>query len=153
MEGPSDQSPSHARPRRRRSAIEGTTEARIEIVADLMRTAKFRRGRTAKELAKKWELSLDRVHDLTAEASKRVVAEFRDPERVTIKVASSLERIIDEEMAKPSSRRQSRNIIEAGKVLLLLTGANAPERHDVNVNSVTLEAIAKAREAAKANEE
>lgn len=132
----------------------GVVEARLAECCDLMRTARFRTGKTAKELAKKWGLGLDRTYEITAEASRIVAAELKDPERVTVKIGAALERIIDEEMAKAPNRRQSRNVIEAGKVLAVLVGANAAEKHDVKVAGVVdLESVSRARETAKQNEE
>jgi hypothetical protein len=50
-------------------------EERLEHIAGLMRAGTFERGRTARELAVVWGLCRQRVRELTAEASHRVMAE------------------------------------------------------------------------------
>lgn len=132
MAAASKKRPSPARAKSGRAGPEGTTEARIGIIADMMRTLRFRRGRTAKRLAVEWGLSLSRVQKLTAAASKRVLEEFKDPERVSVKIGAALERIVDDEMAKAPKHRQARNVIEAGKVMLELAGAMGARRHELS---------------------
>lgn len=66
-------------------------EGRITYICALMRNLRFTRGKTYKLLAKKWDLHPDVVKKMTAEASKRVAAEVRDPDHVTATVGSALE--------------------------------------------------------------
>lgn len=66
-------------------------EARIDHIAELMRSLKWRRGDTYKELAKEWALSEQYLRELAAEASRRVRAEITDPDRVTASVGVALE--------------------------------------------------------------
>ena len=60
-------------------------DLRIDHIVELMRDFAFRRGKTAKELAKEWGLSLSYVHKLTAEASKRARA-YVDADTVAAEV-------------------------------------------------------------------
>ena len=72
----------------------GSVEARIDHIADLMRTLRWRTGETGRDLARDWCLSEQRVRELAAEASRRVRAEVTDPERVAITVSIALERAL-----------------------------------------------------------
>lgn len=65
-------------------------EARIEHVADLMRSLKFVRGVTYKQLAKDWNLTEQRVREISMEASRRVRLELTDVEGVQLDVCAAL---------------------------------------------------------------
>lgn len=111
----------------------GITEARIEHICELMRTLAFKTGRTVKELAKQWDCTEQYCRELTAEASKRIRAELTDPDRVTAKVTTSLEMVLDNAMQGmlEGDGRSRRDAIEAAKTWAVLVGAAAPSKHQV----------------------
>ena len=102
--------------------VRAITEVRIEHIAGLMRALTYRTGITSRELAKEWDLGLDRVEELTAAASKRVRAEITDPDRTVAKVCSAFDRVIDDALADGDRR----SVISAGKVWAEVSGASAP---------------------------
>jgi hypothetical protein len=128
-----------------------STEARVEHIADLMRSLEFRTGETTRELAAKWRITVQRVWELSSIASKRVRAELTDPDRIVVKVAAALEKVIDdalretdepaliekqgkdgERVTYPESPNGARRVlIEAAKTLCILTGNAAPQKHEV----------------------
>lgn len=126
------------------------TEARIEHIAELMRTLEFRTGETTRGLAAKWRIGVQRVWELSSIASKRVRAELTDPDRVIVKVATSLEKVMDDALREtdepahiekqggdgPMIYQESPNgarrvLIEAAKTLCVLTGASAPTKIEI----------------------
>lgn len=111
---------------RKTGQTDTVTEQRLAIISTMMRALTFRRGKTAKELAQKWDLSLARVHELTAEASKRVRAEVLDPDHVGATVGNALETVIERAL-KAGDRR---TVVEAARVWAQISGANAPQRHE-----------------------
>lgn len=139
----------------REGEIRAATEARVEHIAGLMRRLEFRTGETIKGLALEWGLSEQRMRELSAIASKRVRAELTDPDRVTVKVSTVLERVIDEAMAetrdpaliipgedgeerrahKESPNIARRVVVEAARTLAVLTGANAPAKVQITTQS------------------
>jgi hypothetical protein len=68
----------------------GSVEARIEHIAELMRSLRWRTGETGKAFARQWDLSEQRIRELAAEASRRVRAEVT-PDRVSVSVGVPLE--------------------------------------------------------------
>lgn len=117
-------------------APNAVTEVRIERIAQMMRTLRFRRGLTAKRLAKEWGLGLDRVHELTAEASRRVCAEVKDPTATGAKVGSTLDRLLDRANAQLAaggdvSPQLVVAVTNAAKAWAHLSGANAPQKLEV----------------------
>ena len=113
----------------------GPNECRIEHIANMMRELKFKRGDTAKALAKEWGLQLNAVHHMTAEASKRVSKELLNPDAVKVNIGEKLLQIADEGMrfeGEPKDVAAHRKlVVEAGKVLFHLTGANAPKEYRI----------------------
>lgn len=127
------------------------TEARIEHIANLMRSLDFITGETVRELAAQWGLGEQRIRELSSIASKRVRKELTDPDRVVVKVATALEKVIDDAIREtdepaliekqgndgPVTYQESPNgarrvLIEAAKTLCVLTGANAPTKVEVS---------------------
>jgi hypothetical protein len=104
--------------------VRAITEARIEHVAGLMRALTYRTGVTSRELAKEWDLGLDRVEELTAAASKRVRAEITDPDRTVAKVCTAFDRVLDDALADGDRR----SVLAAGKVWAEVSGASAPAK-------------------------
>lgn len=74
----------------------GSVEERIKHIADLMRRLQFVRGKTVKRLALEWNLTEQRVRELSAEASKRVKAELSAEDKVALtgEVVSTLTTIM-----------------------------------------------------------
>ena len=91
------------------------TEERIARVMAMMRDLTFRRGETAKELAKEWDLHPQRVAEITAEASRRARAEILNPDHVTVTVGQRMEQIV--------TGGEDRDAVAAGKVWAQLAGA------------------------------
>ena len=71
---------------------------RVEQVAKTLRDCSFRNGETLQNFAKEWGVSIHRVHEISALASKRVRAEVTDPDRVAAKGFAMLEKIAEDAM-------------------------------------------------------
>lgn len=103
------------------------TEQRLEHMCELMRSIEWRRGKTGKLLAAKWDLSMSRVDALAAVAWKRVKAEVIDTDSTTATICSALRSIVEESHAETHDTDQSvkrdarRAITEAGKAWAAIT--------------------------------
>ena len=106
------------------------TQAKVDEICELMRNCEFRTGKTIKELAKKWDLSVSTVKEYSAEASKIVRKELTDPDRVFSIVGPALEEAILD--AKKS--RDFRQLAQLARVFADITGASAARRVDVGVH-------------------
>lgn len=62
------------------------TTLRINEIMGLIGAFKYKRGATTKRLAKKWGVSVDRVHHLATEARKRIRAQLDDPDEIAAEV-------------------------------------------------------------------
>ena len=71
-------------------------ENRIHAIMDLMRALQWRRGTTGQQLAAQWGLHEQRVKELSAEASKRLRAEYEDPDRAVVSVYTTLETVMQD---------------------------------------------------------
>lgn len=111
------------------------TEARLHCIASLMREVKWIRGVSAMSLAKQWGISEQRVHELAAEASKRVRAEVEDPDSVRRDVNAALQKILEDSI-QDGDRRHA---LSAAKILTWVMGTAAPTR--VQVTDVPLERL------------
>lgn len=100
------------------------TEAKIDHIASLMRSLKWRTGETGKVLAAEWDLTEKWVRELAAEASRRVYAEITDPHRVTVTVCTTLEKIVREADAEGDRK----SAIDAAKAWADISGARAPNQ-------------------------
>lgn len=69
-------------------APEETPETTLKIVEimGLIEAFRYRRGATARRLAKKWGVSVGHVHNLAAEARKRIRAQLDDPDEIAAEV-------------------------------------------------------------------
>jgi hypothetical protein len=92
---------------------------RIEHIADLIRSWKFRYGETYKALAREWGVAYAYVRELGAEAFRLVGDEVTEPEETTVNVCVGLERIMRDavESGDPADRRAA---IDAGRVWVQL---------------------------------
>ena len=106
---------------------QGTREARVQHIEGLMRTFKFKRGKTVRDLAKKWGIGEVYCRELTAQASKRIAAAVMDPDAVNAMVGSALEEIISTCM--PAKRY--REVIDAAKAWSYISGSAAPSKQEV----------------------
>ena len=109
---------------RARARPEAPLVSRIEEAAQLMRALAYRRGVTDRELAAKWKVSLATAQGVTAEASRVVARELRDPDRVEVTVGTRLEQVVLE--------GDDRDAVSAASVLAKLRGMNAAERVEVS---------------------
>lgn len=109
------------------------TEQRIAHIMGMMRRWEWKRGESGPVLAEQWGLSVDRVKDLAAEASKRVLAEVTDPALVSGTVGMALQRVLDEGMeATGDAKWHGRKLaVESSKAWAQIVGAMAPQRHEV----------------------
>lgn len=108
-------------------------DERIERICSMMRDLTFRTGKTVKELAREWGLAEKTVREYTAEASKRVLAEIKDPDKVQATGLSKLEAMIDDSIsdaskAGPDASRHRKNAMDGIRMLLELTGSAAAKR-------------------------
>lgn len=69
-------------------------EGRIQVIMQAMRDLQWRRGKSQTEYAERWNISEQRVRELSAEASKRVRAEYEDPDRAVVSVYTTLEAVM-----------------------------------------------------------
>lgn len=100
------------------------TRSRIAHIVDLMREGQFRRGKTAKALAKDWDLSEDYLFELTAEASKRVRKQLTNADELAAEVIpgllSTYHTAVDDNDAKA--------VHSLGGLLLDMAGLKAPKK-------------------------
>ncbi len=114
------------------------TELRIEEIAATLRGGSFRTGVTLREFAARWGVSMDTVHGLSAQASKRVKAEVTDPDRVAAKGFAMLESIADE--ARHACDERGNNAghlaiaVKAVDTWLVRSGVAAPTKAAVSVS-------------------
>lgn len=109
-----------------------STLAHIEEACEDMRNCTFRTGKTIKLYAKKWELSISRVKEITAEASKIVRKELTDPDRVFSILGPALE----EAILDCKSSRDFRQLAQLARVYADITGASAPRKIDHAVSNL-----------------
>lgn len=138
--------PGHARIKPKQkpkaSAIGGTREARILHIEGLMRSLKYRTGKTARELAATWGLSLGTVEEDTAEASRRVRASvMADREHIGASVGAALEIALQSAV----SERQWRVVAQLADTWAKIAGVVAPVRTEVTAMLGTTATPAEAR--------
>ncbi len=79
------------------SPIHARARARVDEVAELMRAGTFRRGKTARELAERWGVSLTVAATVCAEASRVVARELEaDRDGAVVTIWATLERAMHE---------------------------------------------------------
>lgn len=100
---------------------DGDVEARIEAIADCMRACQWRRGKSGAEFAANWGLSEQRVREIAAEASKRVRAEFEDPDRAVVNVYATLETVMLDG-ASSSVPGEKAAAVQAARLMAELSG-------------------------------
>lgn len=120
---------------------QGIRAARIDHIMEMMAECRFKRRQTSKALAREWGLSLAYIHELTAEASKRVAAAAMDKGAVQAKVGAAIERILeqciidDQNPNRWSSEKTAlmnrKLIIDAGMAWVAMSGAGAPKKMEL----------------------
>jgi hypothetical protein len=103
-------------------------EARIEHIADLMRSLTFVTGKTVRELAQAWGLCEQRVRELSAEASKRVRAEVCAPRAGKRDVMVALDMVIRDGLTPMGDRKSA---VQALKLKADLLGLTPPKRTEL----------------------
>lgn len=116
--------PSKPKPHRA-IASRATVAERIDLIEGLMRRAAWQRGRSNRQLAAQWGVSVGTVDDYAAEAGRRVRAEVLDPDTVSETVSAALSTIVREALAE----KDRRSVIQAADTWTRIVGARAPERH------------------------
>lgn len=99
-------------------------QERVTVIADLMRSLSWRRGVTNRELASKWNVSLDAVNDYAATASHVVRSEVTNPEEVSGTVATTLA----ENLRRASDAAEFGDVAKIADVWTRIVGARAPEK-------------------------
>ncbi len=113
------------------------TAARVDRIADLMRSGTWVRGESGPVLAKEWGLADNTVTQLASEASRVVAREVVDPQMVTETVATTLAA----GLAQASKAREFRAMASLADVWTRVVGARAPERHEHAVVVAQFEAL------------
>ena len=90
----------------------------------MMRRGLWVRGTTAPVLAKRWGVSVTRVEDISAEASRMIAREIQDPERVKVDVST----VLLQNLHRASEAREFTAVAKLGDVVTRVLGARAPER-------------------------
>ena len=112
-------------------ALRTVTRMRVEHICGLMREMEFKTGITYKTLAKEWSISQDRVKQLTAMASKIVIAEVTDPERVKPDLCKVLMRCVHEAAAA----KKYNDVASCARVYAEILGVKNAPQTVVNVNA------------------
>ncbi len=122
----------------RPKGLPGNTETRIEEVASTIRDGSYRNGVTMVAFAAKWGVEIQRAHEISAIASKRVAAEVTDPDRVRAKGFAYLESIADEARhgadAKGNNAGHLAVAVKAIDTWLTKSGVAAPTKAVVSVS-------------------
>ncbi len=99
---------------------------RVEFIADLMEGLAWKRGKSAKILAKVWNLSVNSVEHYSAEASRQVTAD-RDT------AAREISTICRDMMTQAFRDGKAKDAAIVGKLWADVSGANAPSKQDLNI--------------------
>lgn len=124
-----------------REEVDADTESRVERIMELMAALKFKRGKTSRELATEWGVTVQRVQALAGEASRRVARAVMDSDLVLAKVGTALERVLEAAVGDDDSNRfsdderaavQNRKVIvDAALAWSKIAGADAPKRQEL----------------------
>ena len=110
----------------RARATPAETAERVEEIADMMRTGMWVRGMSAPTLAERWGLATATVEALSAEASRVVAREVKDPEALKTEVAT----VLRENLHRASRASEYKAVASLADVVTKIMGARAPERHE-----------------------
>ncbi len=114
------------------------TELRVEEIAATLRDGSFRHGVTLAAFAAKWGVEVQRVHEISGLAAKKVRAEVTDPDLVASKGFSRLEQIAVDAMRdadQHGNNAQHRKLaLAATAEHMKLSGVAAPTKALVSVS-------------------
>lgn len=99
----------------------------MERIVGMMRRGEWRRGESSEPLAEEWGMALASVEDMAAEASRTVLREVTDPDRVKGDVAVVLMR----DLERASAAAEFGDVARIADVATKIVGARAPERQEV----------------------
>lgn len=99
---------------------------RVEFICDLMEGMAWKRGKSAKILAKAWGLSKSAVESYSAEASRRVTADADSIRRLATVQGEEL-------MAAAFKAGKAKDWALIVKQLADISGANAPIKQEISV--------------------
>lgn len=114
-----------------------TTEERVNFIADMMENLSWERGKSARRLAKEWGLSEKTIQGYSAEASRRVVADAEDARR---DITAGCRKLFRDSV----NAMDARGARAVGELWATVSGAKAPERHQVTTVEASPEAAAAA---------
>ena len=124
-----------------------TTEEKIDYITGLMYSGVWRRGGTAKLLAKEWNLSPEAVRRFSAEASRVVKRHIMDPDSAAVDVTLAIREALEGALEDSESLRLSKEglkardqVIAACKAYSDIVGVTAPIRVEVDTKKATPEA-------------
>lgn len=101
---------------------------RVEFIADLMEGLCWKRGKSAKVLAKAWGLSTSTVENYSGEASRRIEADASHVRRLVSQLGESM--LID---AYKSGKAKDFSML--AQRLAEISGANAPTKQEVKIDA------------------
>lgn len=120
-----------------------TVEERTAYIADVMASLNWERGKTAKVLADVWGVSKSTVENYSAEASRRVTGDAEDARR---DISAGCRKLFREAVEGGVDRAKEAKAV--GELWASVSGAKAPERHQIGTLEATPEAAAAAVRAA-----
>lgn len=112
-----------------------TVAERVEFIADVMENLQWTRGKTARELAAIWGISESRVQDLSAEASRLVTADASEARR---DISAGCRKLFVDAVQNLDAKSAK----AVGELWAAVSGAKAPEKHEVATVEATPEAAA-----------
>lgn len=100
---------------------------RVAFIAEMMRACTWVRGRSEDDLARLWGMTASGVRNHSAEAARVVRAEIANPDAAVVDVVANAMDI----MRECRDAGDARNAIGALKLVAEVTGAMAPQKHQV----------------------
>jgi hypothetical protein len=101
-----------------------SVDDRIDFIVDLMANLEWERGKTAKKIAAAWDLSIKTVEGYSATASRIVVADEDDARR---DITAGCRKLMRDALQDGNAK----DFGVVGKLLAEVSGAKAPEKHQV----------------------
>lgn len=108
-----------------------TNQGRICECCDIMRALRWERGRTIKQLAKKWGVSFDYAKNLSSYASRIVREELLDANAVGATIGEALLQIVKEGMGSKKYEHRKMVILAAKLLSELSPGLRAEQNINV----------------------
>jgi len=103
---------------------------RVDRIVGLMQRGQWLRGRSGPMLAREWGVAVNVVEKASAEASRIVAANLRDPEKLKVDVAV----VLMENLHRASDAGQYKAVASLGDVVTRIMGARSPEKHVVEMS-------------------